>query len=119
MERHRRGLLAFSISPIFVVAIVFISSSFLVFLFVIRAFAIGHADALEASFDSPLRDEIIFLWLTVERVDSQIDDNYRKQQKLIHKIPLSVTRKGCRDLTAPTAPSHVLGSVRHAVYPPA
>ena len=44
---------------------------------------------LEASFDSPLRDEIIFLWLTVEGVDSQIDDNYRKQQKLIHKIPLS------------------------------
>ena len=58
-------------------------------MFVIRAFAIGHADALEASFDSPLRDKIIFLWLTVEGVDSQIDDNYRKQQKLIHKIPLS------------------------------
>ena len=42
MERHKRGLLAFSISPIFVVAIVFTSSSFLIFLFVIRAFAIGQ-----------------------------------------------------------------------------
>jgi hypothetical protein len=38
----------------------------------------------EASFDSPARDEIVFLWLTVEGVDSQIDDNYHKQQKLIH-----------------------------------
>ena len=52
-------------------------------------FAIGHeADVLDASFDPPLGDEIIFLWLTVEAVDSWINDNYHKQQKLIHKIPL-------------------------------
>ncbi len=42
IERHRRGLLAFSTSSIFVVAIVFTSSSFPIFLFVIRGFAIGH-----------------------------------------------------------------------------
>jgi hypothetical protein len=46
-------------------------------------------DVIEASFDSPARDEIISLWLTVEGVDSQIDDNYHKQQKLIHQFPLS------------------------------
>ena len=45
------------------------------FLFVFVLFAIGHeADVLDASFDPPLCDEVIFLWLTV---------------KLIHKIPLS------------------------------
>jgi hypothetical protein len=75
IERHRRGLLAFSISSIFVVAIVFTSSSFLIcyllFVFVILSFSYWtSADGLEASFDSALRDEIISLWLTVERVDS-------------------------------------------------
>jgi hypothetical protein len=39
IERHRRRLLSFSLSSIFVVAIV---SLLLPFLFVIRAFAIGH-----------------------------------------------------------------------------
>ena len=29
------------------------------------------SDVLEASFDSPLRDEIIFLWLSVEGVDNE------------------------------------------------
>jgi len=45
------------------------------FLFVFVLFTIGHeADLLDASFDPPLRDEVIFFWLTV---------------KLIHKILLS------------------------------
>jgi hypothetical protein len=64
-------------------------SLLLPFLFVIRVFAIEHERMFEASFDSPARDEIVFLWLTVEGVDSQIDDNYHKQQKLIHLNLLS------------------------------
>ena len=50
-------------------------------------------DVIEASFDSPARDEIISLWLTVEGVDSQIDDHYHKQQKLIHKFSFISLRK--------------------------
>jgi hypothetical protein len=38
-------------------------------MFIIRAFAIEHERMFSASFDSPARDEIIFLWLTVEVVD--------------------------------------------------
>jgi len=45
----------------------------------------------DASLDPALRDEIIFLWLTVEVVDSWVSDNYYKQQKRIHKIPLFLT----------------------------
>lgn len=60
------------------------------FLLVICAFRYWTiADVLDASFDPPFRDEVIFLWLTVEGVDSWMKDNYHKQQKLIHKIPPS------------------------------
>jgi hypothetical protein len=44
---------------------------------------------LDASFDPPFRDEVIFLWLTVEVVNSWMNDQDHKQQKLIHIIPLS------------------------------
>src|SRR6266516_2708534 len=60
------------------------------FLFVFVLFFIGHeAYVLYASFVPPLCDEVIFLWLTVEGIDSWMNDNHHKQQKLIHKIPLS------------------------------
>ena len=39
----------------------------------------------EGSFDSPARDEIIFLWLTIEVIESWISANHQKRQKLIHK----------------------------------
>ena len=97
-------------------------------------FAIGHeADVLDASFDPPLCDEVIFLWLTVEGIDSWMNDNHHKQQKLIHKIPLSPNLNLFCEIyfrdwqspifqgffkSAPGAPPHVLAfSESSDVYP--